>query len=124
METERSQTGQGSETVEGTESRTQPQQHQSQVLKLRGDEPKQREQRERGGGVRWEQGTVDNEHMGKKKSKICCIYHKPKRFDESSDESDCSDNEHRHASNCNLNKYDNPSHTSHRHGASKDKDTA
>lgn len=57
-------------------------------------------------------------------SPVCCIYHKPKRFDESSDESDCSDNEHRHASNCNLNKYDNPSHTSHRHGASKDKDTA
>ncbi|GAA5906049.1 PPP1R11/YPI1 family protein [Sporobolomyces salmoneus] len=34
--------------------------------------------------------TVDNEGLGRKKSKICCIYHKPKEFDESSDESDSS----------------------------------
>ncbi|GMM54626.1 type 1 protein phosphatase-activating protein [Maudiozyma humilis] len=26
-------------------------------------------------GLRWEQGTVDNENMGKKKTKICCIFH-------------------------------------------------
>uniref|UniRef100_V5EXZ7 Type 1 phosphatases regulator n=2 Tax=Kalmanozyma brasiliensis (strain GHG001) TaxID=1365824 RepID=V5EXZ7_KALBG len=37
--------------------------------------------------VVWTDSTVDNEHLGKKKSKICCIYHKPKAFDESSDES-------------------------------------
>jgi len=30
---------------------------------------------------------VDNEGAGRKKSKICCIYHKPRAFDESSDES-------------------------------------
>lgn len=41
--------------------------------------------------VVWSEGTVDNEGMGKKKSKICCIYHKPKAFDESSDESSASD---------------------------------
>ncbi|KAI0058758.1 hypothetical protein BV25DRAFT_1772106, partial [Artomyces pyxidatus] len=40
--------------------------------------------------VKWVEDTVDNEGMGKKKTKICCIYHKPKRFDESSDE-DSSD---------------------------------
>jgi len=35
---------------------------------------------------------VDNEGAGRKKSKICCIYHKPKAFDESSsEESDSSD---------------------------------
>jgi len=34
---------------------------------------------------------VDNEGAGKKSSKICCIYHKPKAFDESSDEDDSSD---------------------------------
>ncbi|KAG9311819.1 phosphatase inhibitor-domain-containing protein [Chiua virens] len=33
-------------------------------------------------------GVVDNEGCGKKKSKICCIYHKPRQFDESSSESD------------------------------------
>ena len=48
--------------------------------------------------VKWEQGTIDNEQLNKKKSKStlwnrwlnkleCCIYHKPRRFDESSDES-------------------------------------
>lgn len=39
--------------------------------------------------VAWQPGTVDNEHMGKKKSKCCCVYRKPKKFGESSsDEED------------------------------------
>jgi len=42
--------------------------------------------------VAWDEDVVDNEGAGKKKSKICCIYHKPKRFDESSDE-DSSDSD-------------------------------
>ncbi|KAK6889748.1 Type 1 phosphatases regulator YPI2, partial [Candida tropicalis] len=25
--------------------------------------------------VRWSEDTVDNEHMNKKKTKICCIFH-------------------------------------------------
>ncbi|KAJ1866965.1 Type 1 phosphatases regulator ypi1 [Coemansia sp. RSA 989] len=33
--------------------------------------------------VQWTSDTVDNEHMGKKKSKVCCIYHRQRRFDES-----------------------------------------
>lgn len=36
--------------------------------------------------VRWDEQTVDNEHMGRKKSKCCCIYRKPRAFDESSSE--------------------------------------
>ncbi|KAH8998959.1 phosphatase inhibitor-domain-containing protein [Lactarius hatsudake] len=36
--------------------------------------------------VAWGEDVVDNETLGRKKSKICCIYHKPRRFDESSDE--------------------------------------
>lgn len=66
--------------------------------------------------VQWAQETIDNEGLGRKKSKsarprpdsranrcqgaderlhghartVCCIYHKPKAFDESSDESDSS----------------------------------
>ncbi|GAU90578.1 hypothetical protein RvY_02979 [Ramazzottius varieornatus] len=39
-------------------------------------------------GVQWAEGTVDNEGMGKKKSKCCCIYEKPRTFDESSSDSD------------------------------------
>ncbi|XP_038210560.1 succinate--hydroxymethylglutarate CoA-transferase-like [Zerene cesonia] len=38
--------------------------------------------------VVWTEDTVDNEHMNKKKSKCCCIYEKPRRFDESDSESD------------------------------------
>ncbi|KAJ3569926.1 hypothetical protein NP233_g4736 [Leucocoprinus birnbaumii] len=41
--------------------------------------------------VAWDEDVVDNEHMGKKKSKICCIYHKPRRFDESSSDESSSD---------------------------------
>jgi protein phosphatase 1 regulatory subunit 11 len=75
------------------------------VLKLRGG-PSRRQR------VVWSEGTVDNEGMGKKKSKstccpyhvrvciladnvVCCIYHKPKAYDESSDESE-SDCDHDH----------------------------
>ena len=39
--------------------------------------------------VKWTEATLDNENMGKKSSKRCCIYHKNKKFAESdSDESD------------------------------------
>ena len=41
--------------------------------------------------VRWEEGTVDNEGMGRKSSKRCCIFHKQRAFGESS--TDSSDDE-------------------------------
>ena len=62
------------------------------MLRLRGG-PARRQR------VMWSEGTIDNEGMGKKKSKsastdvrsllttVCCIYHRPKAFDESSSES-------------------------------------
>ncbi|KAF7313149.1 hypothetical protein MKEN_01001100 [Mycena kentingensis (nom. inval.)] len=40
--------------------------------------------------VVWTDDTVDNEGCGRKSSKICCIYHKPRKFDESSSEEDDS----------------------------------
>ena len=43
--------------------------------------------------LKWSEDTVDNENLGRKKSKKCCIFHKKKRFDESSDESDSSDSD-------------------------------
>lgn len=39
----------------------------------------------------WADDVVDNEHLGKKSSKICCIFHKQKRWDESDSESSSSD---------------------------------
>ncbi len=41
-------------------------------------------------GVQWAPDTVDNENAGKKSSKKCCIYHKPRAFGESSSESESS----------------------------------
>ncbi|KAF9802976.1 hypothetical protein IEO21_09766 [Rhodonia placenta] len=58
--------------------------------------------------VVWREDVVDNEGAGKKSSKICCIYHKPKKFDESSsEESSDSDSD----SSC---SHGHPSHP-HRH---------
>ncbi|CAI5445830.1 unnamed protein product [Caenorhabditis angaria] len=38
--------------------------------------------------VVWSTETVDNEGMGKKNSKCCCIYKKPKNWQDSSSDSD------------------------------------
>ncbi|KAJ3126375.1 hypothetical protein HK098_007573 [Nowakowskiella sp. JEL0407] len=43
--------------------------------------------------VQWAEDVVDNEGMGKKSSKVCCIYHKPYKFDEDSSDSSDSDDE-------------------------------
>ncbi|EON68850.1 hypothetical protein W97_08108 [Coniosporium apollinis CBS 100218] len=40
--------------------------------------------------IQWAEDVIDNEGMGKKSSKVCCIYHKPHGVDESSG-SDSSD---------------------------------
>ncbi|KAK6336056.1 Type 1 phosphatases regulator ypi1 [Orbilia blumenaviensis] len=54
------------------------------VLRLRGAHPERRR-------VTWTEEVVDNEGLGRKKTKICCIYHKPREFGESSsEESDSS----------------------------------
>lgn len=43
--------------------------------------------------VRWETDVVDNEHMNKKKTKICCIFHPQQEF--SDEEPEChSDHDH------------------------------
>ncbi|PKY00963.1 hypothetical protein P168DRAFT_313272 [Aspergillus campestris IBT 28561] len=41
--------------------------------------------------IRWSEDVIDNEGMGKKSSKVCCIYHKARPVGESSSESDSSD---------------------------------
>jgi len=48
------------------------------MLRLRAETPQ---------SVDWSQDVVDNEHLNRKKSKRCCIYHKPRPFDESGTES-------------------------------------
>ncbi|EMD97834.1 hypothetical protein COCC4DRAFT_42326 [Bipolaris maydis ATCC 48331] len=55
----------------------------SGVLRLRAEPTERRH-------IQWAEDVVDNEGMGKKSSKVCCIYHKPRAVDESSDD-DSSD---------------------------------
>ncbi|KAM3082666.1 Type 1 phosphatases regulator ypi1 [Clarireedia jacksonii] len=43
--------------------------------------------RGRGRRIQWAEDVVDNEGLGRKSSKVCCIYHAPRPIDESSDES-------------------------------------
>ncbi|KAF2998168.1 hypothetical protein E8E13_003097 [Curvularia kusanoi] len=52
----------------------------SGVLRLRA-EPEERRH------IQWAEDVIDNEGMGKKSSKVCCIYHAPREAGESSDES-------------------------------------
>ncbi|EXJ76994.1 hypothetical protein A1O3_10151 [Capronia epimyces CBS 606.96] len=40
--------------------------------------------------IAWAEDVVDNEGMGRKSSKVCCIYHKAREFGESSSEDDSS----------------------------------
>ncbi|KAF1940822.1 hypothetical protein EJ02DRAFT_445259 [Clathrospora elynae] len=56
----------------------------SGVLRLRA-EPSERRH------IQWAEDVIDNEGMGKKSSKVCCIYHKPRAADESSDSSSSDD---------------------------------
>ncbi|CAO1616776.1 unnamed protein product [Parajaminaea phylloscopi] len=77
---------QGGAEAEGPEagpSNTQGQGRDLGVLRLRGGHTASRR-------VVWSDDTVDNEGLGRKKSKICCIYHKPRAFDESSSEGSSS----------------------------------
>ncbi|GFR75986.1 protein phosphatase 1 regulatory subunit 11 [Elysia marginata] len=59
------------------------------VLTLRLHQPDRQDHR-----VKWTSDTVDNEFMGKKKSKCCCIYEKPKVFGESDTSSDDEEDDH------------------------------
>ncbi|KAK2864985.1 hypothetical protein FQN49_004021 [Arthroderma sp. PD_2] len=64
------------------------------TLRLRGEREEQTSQppaRER--HIKWAEDVVDNEGQGKKSSKVCCIYHKPRPAGESSSESDSSDSD-------------------------------
>ena len=38
--------------------------------------------------IRWAEDVVDNEGMGKKSSKVCCIYHKPREPGDSDSDTD------------------------------------
>uniref|UniRef100_A0A5F9DT77 E3 ubiquitin-protein ligase PPP1R11 n=1 Tax=Oryctolagus cuniculus TaxID=9986 RepID=A0A5F9DT77_RABIT len=62
-----------------------PVENRSLTIKLRKRKPEKK--------VEWTSDTVDNEHMGRRSSKCCCIYEKPRAFGESSTESDEEEDE-------------------------------
>lgn len=71
------------ETPSGSESLSQG---PTPILRLRNsNKPKKPE-------VKWAEGTIDNEHMNKKKTKICCIFH-PADGGESCDSSESSESD-------------------------------
>ncbi|EFY87425.1 Type 1 phosphatases regulator ypi1 [Metarhizium acridum CQMa 102] len=67
-----------------TQTQTGSQTDTQRILRLRGGH------NANGRSVQWAEDVVDNEGLGRKSSKVCCIYHKPKGVDESSDESSSS----------------------------------
>ncbi|AAS54494.1 AGR005Cp [Eremothecium gossypii ATCC 10895] len=57
----------------------------SQILQLRANQTEQvpkLAKKEQKSKVRWDENVVDNEHMNKKKTKICCIFHPQQNFDD------------------------------------------
>lgn len=76
----------GSQTIT-----TDPTQQPSATLRLRGASPSTSSGRR----IQWAEDVIDNEGMGKKSSKVCCIYHKPHEpgDSDSSSDSDTSDSD-------------------------------
>ncbi|KAJ3609328.1 hypothetical protein NHX12_023851 [Muraenolepis orangiensis] len=76
--------GTSSETITQTVSTNTPppplQEGRSLTIKLRKRKTEKK--------VEWSSDTVDNEHLGRRSSKCCCVYEKPKQFGESSSESE------------------------------------
>ena len=68
------------------------QQHSESSVNLQ--EPVLRLQLRPRSNVTWDQSVVDNEGMGRKSSKRCCIFHKVREFGESSTESSEDDDDH------------------------------
>merc|ERR1712130_119603 len=72
--------------------RKKPAQASTEVLTLRLVPPRRKKKK----AVQWAEEVVDNENMGKKSSKKCCIFHKQRKFgewdnDEDSDAEDCGE---------------------------------
>ncbi|KAH9505370.1 hypothetical protein Btru_058531 [Bulinus truncatus] len=86
------------------------------VLQLRLQQPKNEHK------VKWSTDTVDNEFMGKKKSKCCCIYEKPKVFGESDTSSSSDEDDDDCTAHCRGHKKKCYRHLPHPHKHGEDKD--
>jgi len=95
--------GSGTATPEGSATQTitsAPPQPDGLVLHLRGAHQVETQTRSRSESeepqpstrrrIQWAEDVVDNEGLGRKKSKVCCIFHKTREVGESSSEDDSS----------------------------------
>uniref|UniRef100_A0A914X263 E3 ubiquitin-protein ligase PPP1R11 n=1 Tax=Plectus sambesii TaxID=2011161 RepID=A0A914X263_9BILA len=79
-------TAEATGTITITQSEDQqPSEESNEQLVLRLTQPSSSNT---GPRVRWATETVDNEFMQKKKSKCCCVYKKPKQWNDPSDSED------------------------------------
>lgn len=62
--------------------------------------------------VRWKQDVIDNEHMNKKKTKICCIYHPQDSDEELEGNTESNDHFHFHHNENNEENSDSDSSSS------------
>ncbi|KAA0194116.1 Protein phosphatase 1 regulatory subunit 11 [Fasciolopsis buskii] len=83
----RNETSSGEQLITTAEGRINP----PLLLRASVDVPSTAGEPSTSHGIRWLEGTVDNEFLGRKKSNCCCIYKKPRRWDESSSSSSSSD---------------------------------
>jgi protein phosphatase 1 regulatory subunit 11 len=60
------------------------------VLRLRGAHDASGSRTDTRRRIQWAEDVIDNEGLGRKSSKVCCIYHKQRAFGESSSEEDSS----------------------------------
>ncbi|KAK2573665.1 E3 ubiquitin-protein ligase PPP1R11 [Acropora cervicornis] len=103
--------GSTSKTVTVAEEATTSPTQQRLVLKLK--KPKTDKK------VQWDESAVDNEFMGKKTSKCCCIYSKPRIFGESSSDSDSDDDDDGCAHNAYCTGHKKKGHKGHHHNHSE-----
>ncbi|KAF8419668.1 type 1 phosphatases regulator YPI1 [Tirmania nivea] len=68
------------------DERTPPPRIQDGTLRLRGGPIQDRR-------VTWGEDVIDNEELGRKKSKVCCIFRRARSFGESSSEDSSSDSD-------------------------------
>ncbi|PHH50199.1 Type 1 phosphatases regulator YPI1 [Ceratocystis fimbriata CBS 114723] len=107
-----SSTSSSTHAVPSSSAAPVPERHAPAILRLRGAPPAESR------SVQWAEDVVDNEHLNRKKSKICCIYHRPRGIDEPSSESSSSDSDSNSESDSDFNDADRPrgrDHRAHKH---------
>lgn len=106
-------------TIDPTETEEQgsadEEDHIHGVLSLTGEPSTERR-------VQWDDDVIDNEHLNKKKSKICCIFKRQKEFGESSDESSSESDSDSSGSESDGGPVSKPSSGKGKGGSDKDND--